>query len=108
MVRQGAVITVLYQGRPHRLVLRDPLAGVRMDEAPAGALEAPMPGRVAAVLVAAGQAVKKGAPLMLLEAMKMEHSINAPLAGTIEAVHYAAGDQVEAGATLLSIAAREP
>jgi 3-methylcrotonyl-CoA carboxylase alpha subunit len=79
-----------------------------MDEGPAGALEAPMPGRVAAVLVAAGQAVKKGAPLMLLEAMKMEHSITAPLAGTIEAVHYAAGDQVEAGATLLSIAARDP
>jgi 3-methylcrotonyl-CoA carboxylase alpha subunit len=107
VVRQGAVITVLYRGRPHRLVLRDPLAGVQMDEGPAGALEAPMPGRVAAVLVAAGQAVKKGAPLMLLEAMKMEHSITAPLAGTIEAVHYAAGDQVEAGATLLSIAARD-
>ncbi len=78
-----------------------------MDEAPAGALEAPMPGRVAAVLVAAGQTVKKGTPLMLLEAMKMEHSITAPMAGTVEAIHFAAGDQVEEGAKLLSIAARE-
>ncbi len=44
---------------------------------------------------------------MLLEAMKMEHSITAPLAGTVEAIHFAAGDQVEEGAKLLSIAARD-
>ena len=60
-----------------------------------------MPGTVVRVLVEAGQSVEAGAPLMLLEAMKMEHTIKAPAAGTVSAVNFAAGDQVSEGVDLL-------
>jgi 3-methylcrotonyl-CoA carboxylase alpha subunit len=70
------------------------------DEEGAGLL-APMPGKVIALLVRAGVAVEKGAPLLVLEAMKMEHTISAPRAGTVKAFRYAAGDQVGEGAELV-------
>jgi 3-methylcrotonyl-CoA carboxylase alpha subunit len=82
----------------------DPLtlsAGV--DAAP-GHLAAPMPGKVVQVLAKSGDAVKRGATLMVLEAMKMEHSIAAPKDGTIAHVFYEPGDLVEDGAELLSFA----
>jgi 3-methylcrotonyl-CoA carboxylase alpha subunit len=72
----------------------------------AGRLTAPMPGRVIEVLVMPGTAVKRGQLLMLLEAMKMEHSIVAPGDGVVEAVHYAAGDLVAEGALLLDFVAK--
>ncbi len=105
VLRRGGELVVSIGGRQYGLGLRDRLAVAGAAEVPSGALTAPMPGRVVAVLVAAGEPVKKGAPLMLLEAMKMEHAITAPMAGTVEAVHYAPGDQVEEGAVLLSIGA---
>ena len=55
-----------------------------------------MPGKVVKVLVAAGEAVAAGAPLVVLEAMKMEHTVRAPEAGTVRALHVAVGDQVDA------------
>jgi 3-methylcrotonyl-CoA carboxylase alpha subunit len=70
-------------------------------EAAGGRLTAPMPGKVVSVLVAAGDGVKRGAPLIVLEAMKMEHTIAAPGDGEIRAVHFQAGDLVEEGADLL-------
>ncbi|HEX7933312.1 MAG TPA: acetyl/propionyl/methylcrotonyl-CoA carboxylase subunit alpha [Paraburkholderia sp.] len=66
-----------------------------------GRLTAPMPGKVIAVLVEAGAVVEKGAPLIVMEAMKMEHTIGAPAAGTVSEVLYAVGDQVDDGAQLL-------
>jgi 3-methylcrotonyl-CoA carboxylase alpha subunit len=66
-----------------------------------GRLTAPMPGKVIAVLVEPGAVVEKGAPLIVMEAMKMEHTIGAPAAGTIAEVLYAVGDQVTDGAQLL-------
>ena len=60
------------------------------------------PGKVVQVLVAAGDVVEKGTPMIVLEAMKMEHTIAAPVDGTVDAVHYAAGDLVEDGAELLA------
>ncbi|MEC5404525.1 acetyl/propionyl/methylcrotonyl-CoA carboxylase subunit alpha [Paraburkholderia sp. MPAMCS5] len=66
-----------------------------------GRLTAPMPGKVIAVLVEAGAVVEKGAPLIVMEAMKMEHTIGAPAAGTVSEVLYAVGDQVADGAQLL-------
>jgi len=60
-----------------------------------------MPGKVIAVLVEKGARVEKGAPLVILEAMKMEHTITAPRAGTVAAIRFAAGEQVDEGVDLL-------
>nr|WP_229466844.1 acetyl-CoA carboxylase biotin carboxyl carrier protein subunit [Pseudoduganella plicata] len=64
-----------------------------------------MPGKVVAVLAAQGQDVKKGDPLVIMEAMKMEHTIAAPHDGTVDEVLYAVGDQVTDGAPLLAFRA---
>lgn len=70
-----------------------------------GRLTAPMPGKVVAVLVEPGAVVEKGAPLIVMEAMKMEHTIGAPTAGKVTEVLYAVGDQVADGAQLLVLEA---
>jgi 3-methylcrotonyl-CoA carboxylase alpha subunit len=69
-------------------------------------LNAPMPGRVAALLVAAGDEVKAGQPLLVLEAMKMEHTLQAADDGVVDAVLVAVGEQIAEGAALLRM--REP
>ena len=58
---------------------------------------------VVAVLVRAGDVVERGTPLLVLEAMKMEHTIVAPAPGTVVAVNYAAGERVREGADLVDI-----
>ncbi len=70
-------------------------------------LRAPMPGRVIKVFVETGAAVDKGAPLIVVEAMKMEHTILAPATGKVLVVHYAAGDTVKEGADLIEFAPTE-
>jgi 3-methylcrotonyl-CoA carboxylase alpha subunit len=60
-----------------------------------------MPGKVIAILARSGELVEKGAPLLVLEAMKMEHTILAPFAGRIAAYRFALGAQVTEGAPLL-------
>ena len=74
--------------------------------APAGAGErvaAPMPGNILSVNVAAGDTVKKGQVLMVLEAMKMEIPVVAPEDGTVASIDVAVGDTVEAGAVLATL-----
>ena len=76
--------------------------------APAGAqggvkVNAPMPGKILGVKVAAGQAVKKGEVLIVLEAMKMENEIVAPQDGTVASINTSVGEQVEAGAVLATL-----
>lgn len=66
-------------------------------------LRAPMPGRVVRVLCAAGDEVKAGQPLVVVEAMKMENELHAPVGGTVRAVLVAEGVAVEAGALLLEL-----
>jgi 3-methylcrotonyl-CoA carboxylase alpha subunit len=73
------------------------------DESAPGSLAAPMPGKVVALLVQPGAKVEKGAPLLILEAMKMEHTISAPAGGVVKAIHFAAGEQVPEGAELLTL-----
>ncbi|MBA3998510.1 MAG: 3-methylcrotonyl-CoA carboxylase [Candidatus Accumulibacter sp.] len=85
----------------------DPLHLVEAGGAQGGGLTAPMPGKVVALLAAPGQRVEKGAPLLILEAMKMEHTITAPKNGTVQAFRYAAGDQVADGAELVDFAAEK-
>jgi 3-methylcrotonyl-CoA carboxylase alpha subunit len=70
-----------------------------------GGLRAPMPGRILAVLVEAGVTVERGAPLVVMEAMKMEHTVVAPVAGTVERVMCAVGEQVREGVELLEFVA---
>ncbi len=78
------------------------LAHVGEDADTGGGVTAPMPGKVVAILCEAGKRVERGAPLVVMEAMKMEHTINAPSAGTVSELLFAVGDQVPEGAPLLA------
>ncbi|MCC6210026.1 MAG: acetyl/propionyl/methylcrotonyl-CoA carboxylase subunit alpha [Burkholderiales bacterium] len=95
----------LFRDGTHRVL---ELLSAQLAEAPderIGSLAAPMPGKVLQVLVAPGARVAKGAPLVILEAMKMEHTIAAPRDGTVAAIHFKAGEQVSEGAELLRLEA---
>jgi 3-methylcrotonyl-CoA carboxylase alpha subunit len=87
------------------LTLADPLAHAGAEAGEGGRLTAPMPGRIVAVLAANGAKVSKGTPLIVMEAMKMEHTIAAPADGQLEEVLYAVGDQVSEGVQLVRFAA---
>ncbi|RGD98033.1 biotin/lipoyl-containing protein [Clostridium sp. AM25-23AC] len=67
------------------------------------AVTAPMPGKILGVKASAGQAVKRGQVLLILEAMKMENEIVAPQDGTVATINVAVGDSVEPGATLATL-----
>jgi len=99
-------ITIFEKGRAHSFAVSDPLA--RSDEAAGGAdrLRAPMPGLVKIVRVAAGETVRKGQPLLVLEAMKMEHTIAAPHDGIIADIA-TEGAQVTDGTVLVRFAEAE-
>ena len=88
-----------------RFEWRDPLAHGSATEHGDGRLTAPMPGKVVAIHVSPGDTVEKGHPLLVIEAMKMEHTIVAPTAGVVDAVLFGVGDQVTDGAQLLHLTA---
>ncbi|MCW5300403.1 acetyl/propionyl/methylcrotonyl-CoA carboxylase subunit alpha [Herbaspirillum lusitanum] len=102
VVRDGDIFHVFHQGRHAVLTWDDPLAHAGHVESEGGRLTAPMPGKIVAVLVEKGHGVTKGAPLLIMEAMKMEHTIAAPADGVIDELLYAVGDQVTEGAQLLA------
>jgi 3-methylcrotonyl-CoA carboxylase alpha subunit len=104
VVRRGEELTVILAGQNHVLHQIDPLAPPRTEIAGDNRLSAPIPARVSRVLVQPGEAVKKGAVLVVLEAMKMELTLSAPRDGTIETVRHAAGDMVEEGTELITFA----
>ncbi|MCK6390590.1 MAG: 3-methylcrotonyl-CoA carboxylase, partial [Azonexus sp.] len=93
--------TIFLQGSTYSLLRDDPLHRVDAGDSHGGGLTAPMPGKVVALLAQPGQKVDKGTPLLILEAMKMEHTITAPAAGVVKAFCYAAGEQVSDGAALV-------
>ncbi|HEV7815080.1 MAG TPA: acetyl/propionyl/methylcrotonyl-CoA carboxylase subunit alpha [Janthinobacterium sp.] len=103
--RDGEVFHVFSGGRHYALQYRDPMAHAGEAEAEGGRLTAPMPGKVVAIQVSKGQQVRKGEALVIIEAMKMEHTIAAPHDGLVEEILYAVGDQVGDGAPLLVFAA---
>ncbi len=79
----------------------DPLFHAGSGGGAEGGLTAPMPGKVIALIAVVGARVEKGAPLLILEAMKMEHTIAAPASGLVKAFRFNVGEQVSDGAELV-------
>ncbi len=101
-VRDGAHWHLFRDGAHRVLALQSAQTAPEPDAA-IGSLAAPMPGKVLQVLVAVGARVAKGTPLVILEAMKMEHTIAAPHDGRVAEIHFKAGEQVNEGAELLRL-----
>ena len=102
--QRGAIIEVFGDTLHARLSLVDPFARSTDGDTHAGQLVTQMPGRVLALLVSAGQQVSKGQPLVVTEAMKMEHTLSAPHDGTVAELLCQVGDQVAEGTELLRLA----
>ena len=83
--------------------LIDSMAHVGEEAQDGGSLKSPMPGQVVAFRVNVGDVVKKGQPLAVIEAMKIEHTINAPADGTVTELLFKAGDLVSDGDELLKL-----
>ena len=96
---------VFFEGRTWPIVRVDPSRAAGPGDELHGRLTAPMPGKVIALLAEAGARVEKGEPLLVLEAMKMEHTIKAPRAGRVKAFRFEPGDQVSEGAELVELEA---
>jgi 3-methylcrotonyl-CoA carboxylase alpha subunit len=105
VVRLGGRIEVFLPGAHHILERHDPLRQELAVDARPGELAAPMPGKIIAVLVEAGDRVEKDASLLILEAMKMEHTIRAPARGRIARILCRVGEQVVEGAELIDFEA---
>ena len=89
------------------IILVDIMAHVGEESAAVGSLKSPMPGQVVAFKVAVGDTVKKGEPLAVIEAMKIEHTITAPTDGVVAELLFGAGDLVADGDELLRIDSQE-
>src|SRR3546814_18339934 len=92
------------EGASHLLTLEDPFHALAVETGASGRIVAPMPGKVTAVLVAAGDRVAAGAALLPLEAMKMEQTLPAPHDGVVATPDCAVGDLAEEGAELAVVA----
>lgn len=104
VVLHGDRAYVFREDGAHVLDLYDALTHSQDTQGDHGAgLAAPMPGKIISISVKAGDTVEKGQPLLVMEAMKMEHTISATADGTVAEVFYAVGDQVTEGAELVSI-----
>jgi len=101
--RHGAAIHVFTPRGATQITAVDALAHAGESADEGGRLTAPMPGKVVSFAVAAGATVKRGQPLAVLDAMKMEHTIAAPMDGVVTELLYAPGDQVVEGAELLKL-----
>ncbi len=105
IVTGNSRISVFHDGLCHDFALADPLAADGAEHAGGDSIVAPMPGLVSAVRAANGATVRKGDPLLVLEAMKMEHVLTAPRDGVVAEVLVAGGDQVTDGTLLLRLEA---
>ena len=102
VVREPGAVWVIEAGRNSRFGVADPWAAPQSAAAGGGTLVAPIPARVTRVLVQAGDVVGRGAPLLVLEAMKMEITLSAPVDGTIALVRYGLDEMVQEGAELVT------
>ena len=94
--------SVLLSSTRHHLRLVDPFHFEPSEDTNDGRLTAMMPGRVVKVMADAGDKIKKGQPLIIMEAMKMEHTIVSPRDGVVERVAFKVGDMVPADAVLFA------
>ncbi|OSQ37154.1 acetyl/propionyl/methylcrotonyl-CoA carboxylase subunit alpha [Thalassospira mesophila] len=101
--RVGNSLTIFRPGKMDRLEIFDPAENAGANAGAAGNLNAPMPGKIIAVMAKTGDAVTAGDKLVIMEAMKMEHTISAPVSGTVREVYFAVGDQVGDGDELIAI-----
>ncbi|HTR85018.1 MAG TPA: acetyl/propionyl/methylcrotonyl-CoA carboxylase subunit alpha [Reyranella sp.] len=99
----GIDYTLFADGGSRRLRLVDPLDVTQYEAVASGeaSVRSPLPGKIIDLRVKAGDTVSKGQPLLVLEAMKMEHTLSAPTDGKIKSVRYAVGEQVAEGAELV-------
>ena len=102
-VREGDVLYLKWAGDLHAITRYDPIAAADASHNPQAGLTAPMNGSIVRVLVEVGQNVEAGAQLVVLEAMKMEHSVRANKAGVITAVHCREGEMVCEGVPLVEV-----
>jgi 3-methylcrotonyl-CoA carboxylase alpha subunit len=105
VVRAGSEVTVTGDDGTWHLRYIDPLAPKAAEAVGSGRLSAPMTGKVAQVLATAGGRVRRGEALMIIEAMKMEHTIAAPADGVVERINFRPGDLVGEGVELIAFAA---
>jgi biotin carboxyl carrier protein len=105
VLARGDTWAVEVGGRTHRIELLDErrMRSGRAPGAGSGEVRAVMPGKVVAVMVAAGAAVEQGQGLLVIEAMKMENEITATRAGTVKEIKVAPGQAVESGELLAII-----
>ncbi len=103
LVPKGVEVHVFTAQAATKISVLDPFLQLADSSAAAGRLTAPMPGKVVSFAVKAGDPVKAGQTLAVMEAMKMEHTIAAPKDGTVAELLYAPGDQVAEGAELLTL-----
>ncbi|MFK3773708.1 acetyl-CoA carboxylase biotin carboxylase subunit [Pseudomonas sp. NPDC089406] len=104
-VRRGDSLYLQWQGELHTVTRHDPIAAAEASHGHQGGLAAPMNGSIVRVLVEPGQQVAAGTALVVLEAMKMEHSIRAPHDGMVKAVMCQEGEMVSEGAVLVEMEA---
>ena len=104
VLRAGDAFTVITPTGRHALTVFDPFHFEQEDTGADGRLTAMMPGRVVKVMTSVGDKVKKGQPLIIMEAMKMEHTIVSPKDGVVERVAFKENDLVPADAVLFAFA----
>ncbi|MDN4173261.1 biotin carboxylase N-terminal domain-containing protein [Nocardioides sp. SOB77] len=104
----GAEAVDVDSGRGHSRFTRVPRFVDPADQVASGSLLAPMPGTVVRVAVEAGQRVEAGQPVLVLEAMKMQHTVAAPTAGTVTELPVTTGQQVAAGEVLAVVEEEQP
>ncbi len=102
-LRRGSRLFLEWAGELLTIEAVDPIAEAEAAHAHQGGLSAPMNGSIVRVLVEPGQTVEAGAALVVLEAMKMEHSIRAPHAGVVKALYCSEGELVEEGTPLVEL-----
>lgn len=99
---QGSTVSFAFDGEIYFAEVTDKGARAKARHREAS-MSAPMPGLVLKILVRQGDVVAKGAPLLILEAMKMEHQIVAPRDGTVSALHCTEGELVQPGVELVEL-----